>query len=230
MGAIGYVFQSPDDPEIPDGDVQEAALQKYARQLGVEIQYYCYERGSSLRRPFRERLAGAKLLDDLQHGDVLLAGKAEWVLCSAKEGGKLLNQLEKKGVALYCLDLDANISLPQERKLMVSDGQSGFTKKLLRSLAACESSKHGEAIRAAKQEMLKEGKYVGGPIPFGWRVKNGYLAKDKEQQRIIRQIKKWRSDRWSYRDISVKLRDSFAIKLSHEGVRKVLIGDEARQR
>lgn len=229
MGAIGYIFQSASDSEIPDGTIQENVLEKYARQLGVEIKYYCYERGSSLRRPFGERLAGAKLLDDLQHGDVLLTGKAEWVLCSAKEGGKLLNQLEKKGVALYCLDLEANISLPQERKLMVSDGQAGFTKKLLRSLAACESSKHGEAIRAAKREMLKEGKYVGGPIPFGWRVTNGYLTKDKEQQRIIRQIKKWRSDRWSYRDISVKLHDSFGIKLSHEGVRKVLKGDEARQ-
>jgi DNA invertase Pin-like site-specific DNA recombinase len=229
MDAIGYVFQSTYESEIPDGDVQEVAL-KYARQLGMDIQYYCYEQGASLRKPFHERPAGGKLFDNLQHGNVVITGKAEWVLCSAKEGGKLLNQLEKKGVALYCLDLDANISLPQERKLIVSDGQAGFAKKLLKSLAACESSKHGEAIRAAKREMLKEGKYVGGPIPFGWRVKNGSLTKDKEQQRIIRQIKKWRSDRWSYRDISVKLRDSFGIKLSHEGVRKVLIGDEARQR
>ena len=229
MSAVGYVFQLATDPDIPAEDVQQTALAKYAGQLGTEIHYYCYERGISLRKPFRERAAGAELLNNLQAGDLVLTGKAEWVLSSAKEGGKLLGHLEKMGVALYCLDLDANISLPQKRKLMVSDGQAGFTRKLLKSLAACESSKHGEAIRAAKQEMLKEGKYVGGPIPFGWQVKNGYLVKDKEQQRIIRQIRKWRLDRWSYRDIAAKLYDDFGLKFSHEGVRKVLIGNEARQ-
>ena len=229
MSAVGYIFQSAYDAEIPDADGQQSALEKYARQLDIEIQYYCYERDSSLRRPFRERKEGAKLLGGLQNGDILITCKAEWVLCSAKEAHKFLNQLEKRGVALYCVDLDANISLPQERKLMVSDGQAGFTRKLLKSLAVCESSKHGEAIRAAKQEMLKEGRYIGGPIPFGWRVKDGYLVKDSEQQRIIRKMKKWRMDRWSYRDIAAKLHDNFGIKLSHEGVRKGLMGDEGRQ-
>lgn len=229
MSVVGYVFQSATDPDIPDDDMQQAALEKYARQLGEEIDYYCYDRDVSLRKPLRKRRAGAELLGGLQEGDILLAGKAEWVLSSAKEGERLLSQLEKKKVALHCLDLDANISLPETRKLMVSDGQAAFTRKLLQSLAVCERNKHGEAIRAAKQGMLKEGKYIGGPVPFGWQVKEGFLIRDKEQQRIVRQMRKWRQDRYSYRDIVIKLQESFGLKMSHEGVRKLLMNSTDRK-
>ena len=75
--------------------------------------------------------------------------------------------------------------------------------------------------------MVKEGRYIGGPVPFGWQVKDGFLKKDRQQQKVIRQIQKWRADRWSYRDISSKLREKLGVKLSHEGIRKVLMKSES---
>jgi DNA invertase Pin-like site-specific DNA recombinase len=228
MTVVGYIFEMEYDPTIPDQDHQQADLQLYAEQLGVEVDFYRVEKGLSIKRPFGERVEGARILSELMKGDIILAARAEWVLGSAKDGLGLLVLLEEKGIALYCQDLNENLSIREERKLVVSEGKAEFTKKLLAALTVCESSKHGEAIKAAKRQMVKEGRYIGGPVPFGWQVKDGFLKKDREQQKVIGQIKKWRADRWSYRDIAEKLREQFGVKLSHEGIRKVLLKSDAR--
>jgi DNA invertase Pin-like site-specific DNA recombinase len=228
MTVVGYIFEMEHDPTIPDQNHQQADLQSYGEQLGLEVDFYRVEKGISIKRPFVERVEGARILGELKSGDILLTAKAEWVLSSAKDGLGLLVLLEEKGIALYCHDLNENLSVREERKLVVSEGKSEFTKKLLAALAVCESSKQGEAIKAAKRQMVKEGRYIGGPVPFGWQVKDGFLKKDREQQKIIGQIRKWRADRWSYRDIAEKLREQLGIKLSHEGIRKVLLKSDAK--
>jgi DNA invertase Pin-like site-specific DNA recombinase len=229
MTVAGYIFQVEHDADVPDQNHQQTDLQSYAALLGVSIDIFYIEMGISIKRPFHKRDTGARILDELTEGDMLLTGRAEWVLSSAKDGLGLITLLAEKGVALYCQDLDGNLSTPEKRKLVVSEGKAEFTQKLLASLAVCEGSRHGEAIKAAKRQMAREGKYIGGPVPFGWQVKNGVLRKDREQQKIINQIKRWRSDRWSYRDIAVKLRKNLGVKLSHEGIRKVLLNSAARE-
>ncbi len=227
MTVVGYIFQAEHDPGIPDQVSQQRDLESYAAQLGIKVDYCCVEKGTSIKRPFGKRSEGTKILDGLTKGDVLLTGRAEWILGSARDALTLVTLLEERGVALYCRDLDENLSLPEERKLVVSEGKAEFTKKLLRSLAACEISKHGESIKAAKRQMAREGRYIGGPVPFGWYVKDGFLKKDREQQKVIRQMRRWRLDRWSYRDIAIKLRENLGVRLSHEGVRKVLLSSDA---
>lgn len=228
MTVVGYIFQMEHDPNIPSQKNQQNELCSYAAQLELVVDFFCVEEGVSIKRPFDKRKEGGKILGELEDGDILLTGRAEWVLGSAKDGLSLVTHLEERGIALYCYDLGENVSLPEERKLVVSEGKAEFTKKLLAALAVCESSKHGEAIKAAKRQMVKEGRYIGGPVPFGWQVKNGFLKKDQEQQKVIKQMRKWRSDRWSYRDIAVKLRENLGVKLSHEGIRKVLLNSDAR--
>ena len=228
MTVIGYIFQVEHDPNIPNQKSQQTDLQSYATQLGVAVDFFCVEEGVSIKRPFAKRKEGQKILGELSDGDILLSGRAEWILSSAKDGLGLLTQLDERNIGLYCQDLNENISLPEERRLVVSEGKAEYTKKLLAALAVCESSRHGESIRAAKRQMAKEGRYIGGPVPFGWLVKDGFLKKDHDQQKVIAQMKKWRSDRWSYRDIAVKLRENFGVKLSHEGIRKVLLSGNIR--
>jgi intein-encoded DNA endonuclease-like protein len=38
-----------------------------------------------------------------------------------------------------------------------------------------------------------------------------------------------REDRWSYRDISKKLKDEFDIQLSHAGVRRIMESDKKKK-
>lgn len=226
MAAIGYLFYIDSENEMESEDVQKKLLEDYAVKLDLKITGFYSEEDVSIRRPFRLRETGKKLLRDLRPGDCLFAAKAEWMLSSAKEGLQLLELLRHQQISLYCEDLQENISLASPRKLMVYEGGASLIQKLLTSLAACESTTHGESIKNAKRKMKREGKYLGGPVPFGWVVDGDYLKKDKDQQKIIREIKKLKADRWSYRDIAGKLFELHGIRLSHEGVRKIIINHE----
>lgn len=210
---------------------QAQAIADFARANGLVLEKEIMEVGSSLKKPFRERPEGGALLHHCQPGDSIIVLKAEYILSSANEGVRLLRMLRKSGLALYCVDLGVNISLDEPRKLVVHEGYAGIVHKLLSSLAVCESSKHGEAIRATKRNLKREGKYLGGPVPFGWEVNSeGFLVEKPEQQKIIAVIVAMRNDRWSYRDISRKLKEEHQIRLSHEGVRRVLTNDHKKKK
>jgi putative DNA-invertase from lambdoid prophage Rac len=223
MGVYGYIFLAPEKEYTVPLAEQQNVLLKYVSSLGLRIDEFFIERESSLKRALRERKEGGRMYQNCGAGDSIFVMKVEWVLGSAGDGSKLLRVLRKNGVALYCVDLDGNISLDEKRKLMVSDGIAVLVQQLLAGLAVCETSKHGEAIRVAKRTRKKEGKYLGGPVPFGWKVNaNGFLVQDKEQQKVILAIEDMRKDRWSYRDISRKLKEEFDVHISHEGVRRIL--------
>ncbi len=223
MTVIGYVFLREADAGGIEVDRQSTSLVQYAETQGMCLDHLFVEEGFSLKRAFAERKQGSEILRHLLSGDAIITEKAHNVFSSAQAGLRLITTLQSKGISLYCVDLDENISLPKERKLVVSEGNGALIKKVLIALAECECCRHGESIKAAKKKMKKEGRYLGGPVPFGWKVKEGALVRDAEQQKILREIKKMRSDRWSYRDIALQLKDRFGIQLSHEGIRKIVM-------
>jgi DNA invertase Pin-like site-specific DNA recombinase len=225
MTVIGYVFLRGVDAGDIEVERQSNSLVRYAATQRMQLDHIFVEQGFSLKRSFAERKQGREMLRHLLPGDTIITESAQYVFGSAREGLRLVTTLQGKGVSLYCIDLDENISLPQERKLVVSEGNAALIKKVLNALAECESCRHGESIKAAKRKMKREGRYLGGPVPFGWNVKEGYLVRDSEQQKILREIQKMRADRWSYRDIAAQLKDRFGVKLSHEGIRKIVMNN-----
>jgi DNA invertase Pin-like site-specific DNA recombinase len=230
MSVYGYIFLE-DDQQLPVPMAEQVrVVAEFARTVGLAVDRNVLEIGVSLKKPFKDRPEGSGLLQLCRPNDVIVVQKAEWVLSSAAEGASFLRGLRKKGIALYCVDLDGNISIDEPRKLMVYQGPAVIVQKLLDSLAVCESSKHGEAIRATKRNLKREGKYLGGPVPFGWQVNAaGFLEEKPDQQEIIEAIIAMRNDRWSYRDISRKLEEEHGIRLSHEGVRRVLENDRKKK-
>lgn len=223
MQVFGYVFLGESEENLMSLYEQQQAMQKFGAENGLRITDFLVEENISLKRSLRERKEGSILLSLVKHNDVIIVMKAEWIFGSAKEGLWLVETLNKLGVSLYCVDLNENISMPAPRKLQVTDGGATLIRKVLGSLAACESSKHGESIKAAKQKLKKEGKYVGGPVPFGYEVKNKRLVSNKKQQKIIREILKLRDNRWSYRNIAMIIKDKHDVSLSHEGIRKIVL-------
>ncbi len=230
MHAFGYIFLAQDKEYFVPADEQEKAITEYAQSIGIPVTEFLVEDQSPLQQPFHERSQGEALLRKYAAGDTVVTMKAAWVLASPVEGERLLRLLHKDRVAMHCVDLGANISVPEKRRLVISEGCSDLVLKLLEALAICEGSRHGQAIRMAKKHRKQQGKYLGGPVPFGWEVNSeGFLVPNEEQQRIIDEIVTMRMERWSYREISGKLRDEFDIRLSHEGVRKILAGNTRRQ-
>lgn len=223
MALIGYIFLALErELRIPI-DVQQKALAGYAQTRGQALDEIFVEQGVSLKQALINRKEGRTVVAGLRAGDCLVVVQAAFVLGSSRDASHLLQDLRERGISMVCLDLDEDISLDRERKLMVSQGGAILVQKILAALSICDSTRHGEAIRAAKRNQKREGKYLGGPVPFGWQIgDDGCLVQNVEQQRMIREMLKLREDRWSYRDIASKLFEKHGVNLSHEGIRKVL--------
>lgn len=223
MAYVGYVFLALEKEQRMPLDEQQRALSTYSSALGKAIDVFFVEQGVSLKQAFIKRKEGKKIVDGLQSGDAIFVARAAFILASSREAGNLLQILRKHGVSLFCLDLDEDISLDRERKLVVSQGGALLVQQLLDALALCDNCRHGEAIRATKKVQKREGRYLGGPVPYGWQIgEGGVFIQDLEQQRLIREMLKMREDRWSYRDIARILREKHDLELSHEGIRRIL--------
>lgn len=230
MSIFGYAFLSLEKEHLVTKEEQRTAIYNYAKKIGSEIEELVVEEGTSLKQPFKERIEGSRLLQRCLAGDSIITVKAEWILSSAGEGATLLQALRQKNIALHCIDFDQNISVDEKRKLIVSEGCAGIIRKVLSALAVCERSSHGQAIRTTKRSLKNQGKYTGGPVPFGWEVnEERVLVQNDAQQKIIQAIITMREERWSYRDIARKLKDEFDVQLSHAGVRRILETDKKKK-
>lgn len=224
MTTIGYIFLDVNRESLVPMVQQRQAMETYAGALGLSCDEILVEQAYSPMVPLMERDEGKMLLDNVQDGDTILVMRAEWIFCSAKTALLLLDVLKRKGVSLFCLDLDGNVSRPTERKLVVSEGIASLVYKVCQALSLGESGDHSAAIRAGKARQKKDGKYLGGPVPFGWKVDEyGRLRQDSEQQELVGEMFRLKDDRWSYRDIARKLQEEHGLKLSHEGVRRILL-------
>jgi putative DNA-invertase from lambdoid prophage Rac len=77
-----------------------------------------------------------------------------------------------------------------------------------------------------KADQRKRQRYLGGIVPFGWRIgEDGALVEVPEQQRAIQRIIELRRAGLSLRSISTAIRKE-GIRLSHEGVKNVLTAAE----
>lgn len=225
MQVFGYIFLARDWSHVLEAAEQEAAISAYGRELGLPSAHFVVEEDGTLEQPFRIRPVAGELLPRLGAGDILLVMKVAWILASATEGERLLQQLRDGGVALHCLDLGGNISLPEKRRLQISEGPAALVCKLLAALAVCENGGYGRAMRTATRHGKELEKYTSGPVPFGWQADgDGYLVPHPEQQRIIEAIAGLRRDHCSYREISRKLQQEYGVRMSHEGVRRLCKG------
>ncbi len=225
MTAIGYIFlDTARDSLIPLAEQQEQ-LQIYATGLGLSCDEILIEQNFSLATILLERTEGRHLVENIQNGDVVITMRAEWVLGNPGNALQLLDVFKAKGASFYCVDLAGDIVNQTERKLAVSEGIAPMVRTLCEALSVTfESSSHSAAIRAGKAKQKKNGKYLGGPVPFGFRVaSDGCLKRDGKQQIIIEEMIALKNDRWSYRDIAQKMKVQHGLKFSHEGVRRILL-------
>lgn len=227
MRVYGYI--KSDKLLQPQSDAivvnQKEAMRAYALNLGAQgIDELFTEDINEAKKPFHRRKVGEKLFKKCERDDVILVPKIAWILSSARGGVEFLKVMKEKNISLHCLDIGGDICLKQKRKLVVFEGYAEVILKLLLALERNETVvDHGAAIRASKAKARKEGKYLGGPVPFGCRVgSDGRLEQNSKEQHIIAEILTMREKRISYRKISQALNEKYKINLSHEGVRRVV--------
>ena len=194
-------------------DVQRRQIEGYSAMKGWTLDAVFVEEGVSGSIPLHERPQGARLRGSLKAGDVLIAAKLDRLFRSALDALQATESLKQGGVHLHLIDLGGDIA---------GNGLSKLFLTIAAAFAEAERDRIRERVANTKADQRARGRYLGGIIPFGWRVDDaGGLVEDEGQQQAIRRIVALRQAGRSYRAIAEAMQAE-GVRLTHEGVRKVL--------
>src|SRR3954467_8852077 len=163
MSIYGYTRVST-DRQADEGEslgAQQRVIEGYAMMLGLTLNEIFVERGISGAKPLRDRPEGARLLATLTEGDVLITPKLDRMFRSALDALNVLGQIQKRGVSLHMIDLGGDVT---------GNGISNVIFPILSALAEAERDRIRERILDVKADQRRRHRYLGGIVPFGWRV------------------------------------------------------------
>lgn len=202
-------------------EVQGRVMGGYATMQGLQIDRVFVERGVSGSKPLAARPEGAALLALLRPGDAVITAKLDRMFRSALDALDVLDALGKLGVALHLIDLGGNVT---------ENGISKLVFTILSAVAEAERDRIRDRVAVVKADQRARGRYLGGSVPFGWRVSDGGdLVEVPGQQDAIQRMHELRGGGASLRAVAAEVTRA-GHKLSHEGVKKVLAAAGADRR
>lgn len=198
---------------------QERTIAGYAMMHGLVVDRVFIERGVSGSKPLTDRPEGAALVAALSPGDTLITAKLDRMFRSALDALDVLAKLKARGVSLHMIDLGGDVT---------ANGISKLVFTILSAVAEAERDRIRERIATVKADQRARSRYLGGAVPFGWRVdEGGELVAMPEQQAAIIRIVAARRAGTSLRKIAEAItREGF--DLSHAGVAKVIAAADRR--
>jgi DNA invertase Pin-like site-specific DNA recombinase len=102
---------------------------------------------------------------------------------------------------------------------VTSNGISKLVFTILSAVAEAERDRIRERIAEVKRDQRARKRYLGGTVPFGWRVgEKGELVEVPEQQMAIQRMKEFRRAGRSLRSIAAEMAKT-GHQLSHQGVK-----------
>jgi DNA invertase Pin-like site-specific DNA recombinase len=211
MAVYGYVRASTDMQEETLG-VQSRQIEGYALMLGLTLDETFIEVGVSGSVPFKERPQGGRLLSGLGGGDVVISPKLDRCFRSSIDALEVLQALKDGGVSLHLIDMGGDVTGSGISKLL-------FT--ILSAVAEAERDRIRERISDVKRDQRQRGRYLGGKVPFGYRVTDdGYLAEVEEQQTAIREMLSLKGQGISLRAVAEQMK-ARGFTISHNAVREI---------
>jgi putative DNA-invertase from lambdoid prophage Rac len=161
--------------------VQQRTIAGYAMMLGTEVTQTFVETGVSGSVPLGQRPQGKALLTALRRGDVLITPKLDRMFRSAMDALGVLSDLKSRGVSLHMIDLGGDVT---------NNGISKLVFTILSAVAEAERDRIRERISTVKADQKARGRYLGGKVPYGFRVVSeageSILQGVDEQQAVIR--------------------------------------------
>jgi DNA invertase Pin-like site-specific DNA recombinase len=179
MAVFGYgrVSTSRQADEGESLDVQQRQMEGYALMHGLTVDRMFIERGVSGSTPLSERPQGAALLGGLKAGDTIITAKLDRMFRSALDALDVLAKLKARNVSLHMIDLGGDVT---------GNGISKLVFTILSAVAEAERDRIRERVSQVKQDQKERGRYLGGRVPFGYRVgPDGDLVSDTAQQSAI---------------------------------------------
>src|SRR3954449_12777723 len=155
------------------------------------------ERGVSGSRPIGERPEGARMLAKVQPGDVIITPKLDRMFRSALDALDVLARLKDQDVSLHMIDLGGDVT---------SNGISKLVFTILSAVAEAERDRIRERIADVKRDQRTRGRFLGGTVPFGFRLgEDGELIEHEGEQAATREARAMKEGGASLRAIAEAL-------------------------
>lgn len=216
MAVYGYtrVSTSRQAEEGESLDVQQRTVAGYGLMLGLTVDKIFVERGVSGSVPLSERTEGAALLAILKSGDIVITPKLDRMFRSALDALDVLAKLKNRNVSLHMIDLGGDVT---------GNGISKLVFTILSAVAEAERDRIRERVTQVKQDQRQRNRYLGGIVPFGFRIgADGGLVPDEGEQTMIASARALRADGASLRVIRAALEVEHGRKLSLDALHRVL--------
>lgn len=199
-------------------DVQRSRIEGEAKAKGLrEVDKFFVDKGISGGKPLADRPNGKQLLDTLKAGDAVIALKLDRMFRSAGDAVQQLEEFKKKKIKLFLLDMGE----------VTGNGIAAMVFTILSAVAQFERERIAERIAESKALAKAQNRYTGGVVPFGFDVIENegkkFLKENAEQTKIINDILRLREDGLSYKKIAKAVNESHKAKLSHMGIKRVLM-------
>jgi putative DNA-invertase from lambdoid prophage Rac len=142
----------------------------------------------------------------LKPGDVVITPKLDRMFGSALDALDVLAKLKTRNVILHMIDLGGDVT---------GNGISNLVFTILSAVAEAERDRIRERVTQVKRDQRQRNRYLGGIVPFGFRVGgDGGLAADEAEQVVIAQARALRAKGATLRAIQATLEAQHGRKLS----------------
>src|SRR4029450_13559014 len=117
------------------------------------------------------------MLGKVRPGDVIITPKLDRMFRSALDALDVLARLTDRDVPLHMIDLGGDVT---------GNGISKLVFTILSAVAEAERDRIRERITDVKRDQKRQGRYLGGIVPFGYRSgADGALEPITAEQEII---------------------------------------------
>jgi putative DNA-invertase from lambdoid prophage Rac len=186
---------------------QERKLRGWGMMNDHEIAGVFVEEGVSGSLPLRQRPQGELLFAKVQKGDTIVAVKLDRMFRSALDALQVVEELKTRGISLVLLDIGE-----------VSNGLAKVFLTIAAAFGEVERDMIRDRVGAMKKDQKERGRYLGGKVPFGFKVvgskKEAQLVAVPEEQVIIVAAKALRASQKPLRTIQATIEADHGRKLS----------------
>ena len=198
---VGLYIRVSTDEQAKHGysiDSQRNRLTEYAKEKGYLIYDSYIDEGKSARSKLHQRKALSRLLEDIKLNkiDRVIIWRLDRWFRNIKDYYKVQDILDKYKVDWECSDEDYNTT--------TSNGRLYLNIKL--SIAQNESDQTSDRIKFNFDNMVRNGRPIGGNLPLGYKI-----IGDKKNKKIVKDE--------NYKDY---INDSFKILEETGSIRKAL--------
>jgi DNA invertase Pin-like site-specific DNA recombinase len=199
--AVGYVRVSTVEQVSGFGlDVQEKAIRDYCKANSMRLVAVFRDEGQSGSNGLESRIGLAEALATLKAGDAatLIVYRLDRLARDLILQETLVERLRSQGTPVRSAsepDIDTDTDDP--------------TKKLIRIIIGAVSEYERAVIRgrmmAGKAAKKAQGGYLGGTVPYGYRLQDGQVVQDEVEQDVGQIVARLASTGASLRTIAAEL-------------------------